>query len=102
MISVTLTEARARLPELLTKAAEGEEVHILRHGKSVAVLIGHSRWVKTKQHDVLIQARQLRKQIEEARGTPWRGPVDTGWDVEAHLAELRADRDDDPWDHVGD
>lgn len=104
MISVSLTEARARLPELLTMAVGGEEIHILRHGKSVGVLIGHARWVKTQQHDVLIQARELRRRIEAARGKPWPPPdyvpVDTGWDAEAHIAEIRRDRDYDKWDHL--
>lgn len=102
MISVSLTEARTRLPELLTKAAAGEEIHILRHGASVAVLVAHDQWVKTKQHDVLIQARELRQKIEAARGKPWPDyPLDNGWDAEAHIAEIRRDRDDDPWDRVG-
>ncbi len=103
MISVSLTEARARLPELLTRAADGEEVHILRHGTSVGVLIGHARWVKTQQHDVLIQARQLRKRIEAARGKPWPPPdyvPSTDWDAEAHIAEIREGRDRDHWDDV--
>jgi prevent-host-death family protein len=92
MISVSLTEARSRLPELLTKAAEGEEIHILRHGTSVGVLIGHARWVKTQQHDVLIQARELRRMRDAVRGKPWPSPDDqpsTTWDAEAHIAEIR-------------
>lgn len=106
MITVTVTEARARLPELLTRAAEGEEIHILRHGRSVGVLIGHARWVKTQQHDVLIQARELRKRIEAARGKPW-PPPDYEPTIDAETAErwvreLREERDDDTWDHRDD
>lgn len=96
MISVSLTEARARLPELLTSAAEGEEIHILRHGKSVAVLIGHDRWVKTQQHDVLIQAREIRKMIEAARGKPW--PPEPRGDpafYEQMLRELREEGEEE-------
>lgn len=96
MISVSLTEARARLPELLTKAAEGEEIHILRHGTSVAVLVAHDRWVKTQQHDVLIQARELRKRIEAARGKPW--PPEPGGDpafYEQMLRELREEGEEE-------
>lgn len=104
MISVSLTEARARLPELLTRAAEGEEIHILRHGASVGVLIGHARWVKTQQHDVLIQARQLRRKIEAARGKPWPPPGYVGVDpehVDEHLRELREHRDLDWQEQFG-
>lgn len=104
MISVSLTEARARLPELLTRAAEGEEIHILRHGASVGVLIGHARWVKTQQHDVLIQAREIRRKIEAARGKPWPPPGWVGVDpdiVDEHLRELREHRDLDWQEQFG-
>lgn len=99
MIEVSLTDARARLPELLTRAAEGEEIHILRHGRSEAVLIGHDRWVKTRQHDIVIEAREIRRQIEAARGKPLPDfPTSSEWDAEAHIAEIREGRDYDPWD----
>lgn len=104
MIEVSLTEARARLPELLTRAAEGEEVRILRHGNPAGVLVGHAQWVKTKQHDVLIQARELRRQREAARGRPWPPP---GWEptMDPKLAQeildyIREGRERDPWDVV--
>ncbi|WP_309711544.1 type II toxin-antitoxin system prevent-host-death family antitoxin [Pseudolysinimonas sp.] len=96
MISVSLTEARARLPELLTRAAEGEEIHILRHGRAVGVLIGHARWVKTQQHDVLIQAKELRKRIEAARGKPLPSSDELRGDpanYDRYLRELRDDGD---------
>lgn len=106
MIEVSLTEARARLPELLTRAAEGDEIHILRHGKSVAVIVGHDRWVKTQQHDVLIQARELRRTINAARGNPWPPPdfvpIYDAETTEEWVRELRDDRADDPWDRVRD
>lgn len=94
MISVSLTEARARLPELLTRAAEGEEIHILRHGQSVGVLIGHTRWVKTQQHDVLIQARELRRMRDAARGKPWGGPRGDPAVYDRILRELDEDREE--------
>jgi prevent-host-death family protein len=103
MIEVSLTEARARLPELLTSAAAGEEIHILRHGRPVGVLLGHARWVKIQQHDVLIEARELRKRLEAGRGKPWPPPgfrPATNWDAEAHIAEIRRDRDGDAGDRL--
>lgn len=104
MIEVSLTEARARLPELLTLAAEGEEIHILRHGRSVGVLIGHARWVKTQQHDVLIQARELRRQRDAARGKPWPPPDFVGIDPEhadRWLAELAEEGEELRWRQWG-
>ena len=36
---MTISEARAALPEVLDRVAEGEEVTITRHGRPVAVVI---------------------------------------------------------------
>jgi len=102
MLELSLTDARARLPELLDRVAAGEVVHITRHGQRTATLVGHDAWMKTRTHDVLLQAQQLGRDLEAARGRPW--PAEFGphpdWDVEAHIAEIRAGRDDDVWDRV--
>jgi prevent-host-death family protein len=101
-MELSLSEARARLPELLDRVAAGEVVHITRHGKAVATVVDHDRWVRTRTHDVLVQAQELRRQLNEARGEPWpeRFTPSADWDVEAHIAEIRAGRDDDPWTRV--
>ena len=39
MAVMTLSEARAALPEVLTRAAAGEEITITRHGRPVAVVV---------------------------------------------------------------
>ena len=39
MGSMTVSEARAALPELLSRVEEGEEITITRHGRTVAVLV---------------------------------------------------------------
>jgi len=39
MAVMTLTEARAALPEVLTRVAAGEEITITRHGRPVAVVV---------------------------------------------------------------
>jgi hypothetical protein len=39
MVMLTVSQARASLPELLTRVEEGEEVTITRHGRAVAVLV---------------------------------------------------------------
>jgi prevent-host-death family protein len=45
MVSISLAEAKARLSELVTRAAEGETVQITRRGKPVAQIapIQHPR-----------------------------------------------------------
>ncbi|TAL45303.1 MAG: type II toxin-antitoxin system Phd/YefM family antitoxin [Salinibacterium sp.] len=100
MLELSLSEARARLPELLDRVAAGEEVHITRHGKHAAVLVDNDRWMKTRTHDVLVQARKLRRDLEEARGKPLLVVPAEHWDVDAHVAEIREMRDDDPWQGI--
>jgi antitoxin (DNA-binding transcriptional repressor) of toxin-antitoxin stability system len=39
MTSMTVTQARAALPELLTRVQDGEEFTITRHGQPAAVLV---------------------------------------------------------------
>src|ERR1700730_5893303 len=39
MATMTVSEARAALPEVLDRVAEGEEVTITRHGRPVAVVV---------------------------------------------------------------
>jgi prevent-host-death family protein len=95
MQRLSLTDARAQLPHLLDRVAAGESFTITRHGASIAVLTGHDEWMKTKTHDVILQARALGERIDAARGQPWPGPVD--FDVEAAIADLdwsKGDRDD--------
>jgi prevent-host-death family protein len=100
-MELSLTEARARLPELLDRVAAGETVHITRHGRRSAVLVGDDVWMKTRRHDVLVQADELGRRLREARGKPLLPvPLDTEWDVEGHIAEIRAGRDVDVWDRI--
>jgi antitoxin (DNA-binding transcriptional repressor) of toxin-antitoxin stability system len=39
MVTLPVSQARATLPELLTRVEDGEEVTITRHGRPVAVLV---------------------------------------------------------------
>jgi antitoxin (DNA-binding transcriptional repressor) of toxin-antitoxin stability system len=39
MVTLTVSQARASLPELLTRVEDGEEVTITRHGRPIAVLV---------------------------------------------------------------
>lgn len=97
----TLTEARANLPLLLNRVANGEDITITRHGRPAAVIVGHDRWMKTARLDVLEQARELRRRMDELRTrpiTPDSFPVISGYDAEAHIAWNR-DREE-PWDRV--
>ena len=39
MAVMTISEARAALPEVLNRVAEGEEITITRHGRPIAVVV---------------------------------------------------------------
>lgn len=39
MTTIPISEARAALPEIVSRAAEGEEVTITRHGRPAAVMV---------------------------------------------------------------
>ena len=98
MADYSLTEARAALPQLLNRAAEGEVITITRHGAPAVVLVSHDRWMQTKTHDVLIEARKLREQLKAARFEDFKPVV--GGDADARVAELREDRDRDRWEEL--
>jgi prevent-host-death family protein len=91
MESLSLTDARAQLPQLLDRVAAGESFTITRHGAAVAVLAGHDEWMKTKTHDVILQARELGRRLDEARGKPidWSGPPGDPAETDALIEELR-------------
>lgn len=43
-MKVAVKDAKAVLPELIRRAATGEEVHITRYGETQAVLIGKEQY----------------------------------------------------------
>lgn len=105
MDTYTLTEARANLPLLLNRAENGEELTITRHGRPIATLVGHDRWMKIARYEVLEEVRQMRKRMEELRKLPITSasfPVLPGYDADAHVAWNKEQEDarEDPWDRV--
>jgi prevent-host-death family protein len=90
MESLSLTDARAQLPQLLDRVAAGESFTITRHGTPAAVLTGHDEWMKTKTHDVILRARALGAEREAVRGKPIAvsgEPADPS-EVDAAIAQL--------------
>lgn len=60
MAIMTLSEARASLPEVLNRVADGEEITITRHGKPAAVVVRPDvLWSRTRAELVLEQAHHL-------------------------------------------
>ncbi len=68
--SVTISEARANLPALLTRVTEGEEVTITRHGRPVAVVVRPDVLRSRRAEGALQQAGEVHELLAAARGRP--------------------------------
>lgn len=93
MATYTVSEARAHLPELLDRVANGEEVTVTRHGRPAVVLIHPDRRHRGRAADALEAADRLRSEMEQLSGQPMPAPIED-MDVDARIAQLRADRAD--------
>ena len=94
MAVMTVSEARAALPEVLNRVEDGEEITITRHGRPVAVIVRPDiMWSRSRAERVFVEADRLHKLIEEAGKSelPTRGLTEEY--AEELIAEIRAGRD---------
>ena len=94
MTSMSASEARAALPELLNRVEDGEEVIITRHGQPVAVLVRPDALRVRRAETALADAARIHALLTEAAATPL--PEGTGLTeqrAEELIAEIRAGRD---------
>jgi antitoxin (DNA-binding transcriptional repressor) of toxin-antitoxin stability system len=91
--SVTVSEARATLPQVLDRVLAGEEVTITRHGRPVAVVVRPDVLRVRRAERALAGAQTVRDVLERGRQTPLapEGSIDSEW-AEELLAEVRAGR----------
>jgi len=94
MAVMTVSEARAALPEVLNRVADGEEITITRHGRPVAVIIRPDiLWSRSHASDLLEQAERLNEMLRAAAESP-RSPSGISVEyAEELVAAIRADRD---------
>lgn len=92
MSTYTVSEARAHLPELLDRVAQGEEITVTRHGRPAVILIHPERGYHGRAAAILEEADRLGAQRAALAGQPMPPPIQD-MDVEARIAQLRADRD---------
>jgi antitoxin (DNA-binding transcriptional repressor) of toxin-antitoxin stability system len=93
MATMTVSQARASLPELLTRVEAGEEVTITRHGRAVAVLV-RPDVLRARAHVVIEEAASLHEELmaagdDELSVEPGLTPE---W-AEELVREIRAGRD---------
>ena len=94
MASITVSEARAKLPELLSRVDGGEEITITRHGRPVAVLVRPDVLRSRGARAALDDAARIHELLTQAAaaGLP-EGPGLTAQRAEELIAEIRAGRD---------
>jgi len=94
MAVMTVSEARAALPEVLNRVAEGEEVTITRHGQAVAVIVRPDViWSRSRAGEVLAEAERLERMLQAAgeRELSFGGLTEEY--AEELIAAIRAGRD---------
>jgi antitoxin (DNA-binding transcriptional repressor) of toxin-antitoxin stability system len=94
MTSMSASEARAALPELLNRVEGGEEVTITRYGRPVAVLVRPDALRVRRAEVVLDEAARIHTLLAEAAAAPL--PEGSGLPerrAEELIAEIRAGRD---------
>jgi prevent-host-death family protein len=94
MAVMTVSEARATLPEVLNRVAEGEEITITRHGQAVAVIVRPDiMWSRSRAEDALREAGQLRALLDAAVGSELPADGLTQAYAEELIAAIRSGRD---------
>jgi len=68
--SVSVSEARATLPQLLDRVSAGEEVTITRHGRPVAVVVAPDALRARRAAGAFAGAQALHELLEQGRRTP--------------------------------
>lgn len=76
MAMMTISEARAALPEVLDRVAGGEEVTITRHGRPVAVVVRPDILWSRRVGGALGDAERIHELLAEAANAPL--PAETG------------------------
>ncbi|MGH9171832.1 MAG: type II toxin-antitoxin system Phd/YefM family antitoxin [Acidimicrobiales bacterium] len=91
---MTVSEARAILPELLDRVDRGEEVTITRHGRPVAVVVRPDALRSRHADKVLRAAEQVRAELAVGRGSLLsRATGITPDRAEELVSAIRTDRD---------
>jgi len=70
MVSVTASEARATLPQLLNRVEAGEEIILTRHGRQIAVILRPDALRVRRGGPALEAAAGIRDRLEAARRAP--------------------------------
>lgn len=94
MAEMTVSEARAALPQVLDLVERGEEVTLTRHGRAVAVVVRPDLLRARRLTDATTRAQQVADLLVQGRATAidMDGGTDPGR-AEELVRQIRADRD---------
>ena len=94
MTQMTSSEARAALPELLSRVEDGAEVTITRHGRPVAVLVRPDTLRSRRAGAALDEAERIHQLLAEAAAAPLPETAGiTAQRAEELIGEIRTGRD---------
>ena len=92
--SLSVTAARAALPELLERVQRGEEVTITKHGRPVAVVVRPDTLRSRRADRAFAGAAEVARLLQEAgRNSAFGRPGLSAVRAQELVAELRSDRD---------
>ena len=93
MSTMSVSEARAALPEILDRVIAGEEVTITRHGREVAVIVRPDAIRVRRADQALAEAERLRNLLDRGRSAHLSdAPVLSVERAEELVAEVAASR----------
>ncbi|HZM38451.1 MAG TPA: type II toxin-antitoxin system prevent-host-death family antitoxin [Acidimicrobiales bacterium] len=92
MVSVTASEARATLPQLLNRVEAGEEIILTRHGRQIAVILRPDALRVRRGGPALDAAAQVRDRLEAARRAPLPHRGLTPSQADSLIEEIRSGR----------
>jgi prevent-host-death family protein len=93
MAQLTVSEARAILPEVLDRVERGEEITITRYGRPVGVLVRPDALRLRRAERVIEQAREVGELVSAARGQPLADAAVGPGRAQEWVDAVRADRD---------
>jgi prevent-host-death family protein len=95
MSTITVSEARAALPEILHRVSEGDEVTLTRHGRAVAVIVRPDTLRSRRADSAQNQAAAVHGVLSVGRRTALAArPTLTAERAEELVAEVRTLRSD--------
>ena len=94
MSMMTITDARACLPELADRVQTGEEVTLTRHGQPVMVLVHPDSLSVRRSSSIWDETEKVRRRLEEARTRPLSETGVSPEFAEELVKSIRAERDE--------